>query len=71
MAAETKVQDLGTAALKLPDGQELELPLLKVRYHRDMHRLCHGINFHFPFSFAGCRWQQILGRTEVATNVSH
>ncbi|DBA92912.1 hypothetical protein WJX79_000420 [Trebouxia sp. C0005] len=29
MAAKHDVQDLGTVSLKLPDGQELELPLLK------------------------------------------
>lgn len=31
MAAKHDVQDLGMATVKLPDGQELELPLLKVR----------------------------------------
>ena len=31
MAAKHGVQDLGMATVKLPDGQELELPLLKVR----------------------------------------
>ena len=30
MAAKHDVQDLGMVSLKLPDGQELELPLLKV-----------------------------------------
>lgn len=33
MAAKHDVQDLGTVSLKLPDGQELELPLLKVSCH--------------------------------------
>ena len=31
MAAEHGVQELGMASVRLPDGQELELPLLKVR----------------------------------------
>ncbi len=30
MATKHDVQDLGMVSLKLPDGQELELPLLKV-----------------------------------------
>ena len=30
MATQHGVEDLGMVALKLPDGQELELPLLKV-----------------------------------------
>ncbi len=30
MATKHDVEDLGMVSLKLPDGQELELPLLKV-----------------------------------------
>lgn len=32
MAARHDVKDLGMAAVKLPDGQEIELPLLQVMF---------------------------------------
>ena len=43
MAARHDVKDLGMAAVKLPDGQQLELPLLQV--FRKM---------HMQFSFYRC-----------------
>lgn len=43
MAAQHDVKDLGMAAVKLPDGQELELPLLQVT-----------ANANLPLSFVHC-----------------